>query len=31
MEPIHYSRSDTAETVMQIRRHNAAFGALCGK
>ncbi len=30
MEPITYSRRDTAETVTQIRQHNAAFKALCG-
>lgn len=28
-EPIRYSRSDTAETVRQVRQHNAAFRTLC--
>jgi hypothetical protein len=28
-EPIRYSRQDSAETIGQIRRHNAAFDALC--
>lgn len=30
IEPITYSRRDTAETVTQIRQHNAAYKALCG-
>jgi hypothetical protein len=29
-EPVTYSRKDTADTVRQIRQHNAAFVALCG-
>lgn len=28
-EPITYSRRDTPETMIQVRRHNAAFNALC--
>jgi hypothetical protein len=28
-EPIRYSRDDTAETVKQVRAHNAAWNALC--
>ena len=28
-EPIRYSRRDTAETIVQIRRHNAAYASLC--
>ena len=28
--PITYSSRDTAETVTQIRRNNAAFDAYCG-
>jgi hypothetical protein len=28
-EPIRYSRNDTAETVRQVRAHNAAWDALC--
>lgn len=31
MEPITYSRADTAATAAQIRQHNAAYNALCGK
>lgn len=31
MEPITYSRKDTALTATQIRQHNAAWRALCGK
>ena len=31
MEPITYSRSDTAATATQIRQHNAAYKALCGE
>lgn len=31
MEPITYSRSDTAATAKQIRQHNAAYKALCAK
>ena len=27
--PIRYSRTDTAETVRQVREHNAAWDALC--
>jgi hypothetical protein len=30
LEPITYSRRDTSETAVQIRRHNAAYKALCG-
>jgi hypothetical protein len=30
MEPITYSRGDTAETITQIRQHNAALSSLCG-
>lgn len=30
-EPITYSRKDTPITAVQIRQHNAAFNALCGK
>lgn len=28
---IHYSRKDTAGTIQQVREHNAAWDALCGK
>lgn len=28
-EPITYSRKDTAETMKQVREHNAAWDALC--
>jgi hypothetical protein len=28
-EPIRYSKTDSAETVRQIRGHNAAWDALC--
>lgn len=28
-EPIRYSRTDTPETVKEIRAHNAAWDALC--
>lgn len=28
-EPIRYSRDDTAETIKQVRAHNAAWDALC--
>jgi hypothetical protein len=31
MEPITYSRADTAATATQIRQHNAAYKALCGE
>jgi len=31
MEPITYSRADTADTRKQIRQHNVAYKALCGK
>ncbi len=31
MEPITYSRKDSALTTTQIRQHNAAFKALCGR
>ena len=31
MEPITYSRADTAATAKQIRQHNAAYKALCAK
>jgi hypothetical protein len=31
MEPITYSRQDTAATAAQIRQHNAAYKALCGQ
>ena len=31
MEPITYSRADTAATATQIRQHNAAYKALCDK
>lgn len=31
MEPITYSRLDTAATVTQVRQHNAAYKALCGQ
>jgi hypothetical protein len=31
MEPITYSRADTAATATQIRQHNAAYKALCGQ
>ena len=27
--PVTYSRADTARTRLQIRRHNAAWDALC--
>jgi len=30
-EPIRYSRNDTAETIRQVRTHNAAWDALCKK
>lgn len=30
-EPITYSRKDTPVTARQVRQHNAAFRALCGK
>jgi hypothetical protein len=29
MEPITYSRKDTAATAAQIRQHNAAYKSLC--
>jgi len=29
-EPIYWSSNDTAETVSQIKGHNAAGKALCG-
>lgn len=30
--PITYSaRDDTADTVLQVRRHNAAWDAICGR
>jgi hypothetical protein len=31
MEPITYSRKDSTLTMLQIRQHNAAWRALCGK
>ena len=29
IEPIRWSRSDTAETITQVKEHNAVFDALC--
>ena len=30
--PITYSaKGDTADTVLQVRRHNAAWDAICGR
>lgn len=29
--PITYSSHDTAETVIQIRRHNAGYDSYCGR
>jgi len=27
--PVYYSRLDTTQTSLEIRRHNAAYDALC--
>jgi hypothetical protein len=29
-KPVYWSKSDTPETVSQIKEHNAAWKALCG-
>lgn len=28
--PVTWSRTDTPETVAEVKGHNAAYGALCG-
>lgn len=30
-QPIYWSKSDTDKTLAQIREHNAAYVAICGK
>lgn len=29
--PIYWSRSDTEETIRQVKEHNAVFKKLCGR
>jgi len=28
-KPIHWSKSDTAQTIKEVKAHNAAFKAIC--
>lgn len=30
-QPIYWSKSDTDKTIAQVKEHNAAFVAICGK
>lgn len=30
-EPIRWSKDDTPETIVQVKGHNASWGALCQK